>query len=60
MQIIYDWGDNWQFNVTLSKIMDGNDEYDFNVISSKGYGIIDDCGGICGLSDIFKQKGSNK
>ncbi len=53
LKIIYDFGDNWQFNVTLSKIINSYDEIDFEVLSGKGYGIIDDCGGIFGLYNIF-------
>lgn len=53
LKIVYDWSDNWQFNLTLSKIIDGNNENDFEVLSGKGYGIVDDCGGIWGLSKIF-------
>ena len=46
LKIIYDFGDNWQFNLTLSKIIDSNDCIDFEVLSGKGCGIIDDCGGV--------------
>ena len=52
-KIIYDFGDNWQFNLTLSKIINSCDEIEFEVLSGKGYGIIDDCGGIYGLYNIF-------
>ncbi len=53
LKIIYDFGDNWQFNLTLCKIMDSSDETEFEVLSGKGYGIIDDCGGIFELCNIF-------
>lgn len=53
LKIIYDLGDNWQFNLTLSKITDDYDNIEFEVLSGKGYGIIDDCGGTYGLYDIF-------
>lgn len=53
LKIIYDWGDSWCFNLTLSKIIDVNNEKDFEVLSGKGYGIIDDCGGTYGLYEIF-------
>ena len=52
-KIIYDFGDNWIFNLTLTKTIDNYMEEDFEVISGKGYGIIDDCGGSWGLSNIF-------
>ncbi len=55
LKIIYDWGDNWLFNLTLSKIIPIDDygDEDFQVISGKGYGIIDDAGGVWRLRDIF-------
>ncbi len=49
--VIYDYGDNWCFKVSVSKIIDGYSE--MKVISGKGYGIVDDCGGVWGLYDIF-------
>lgn len=36
----YDFGDNWKFNV---KILDG-----------ENLGILEDCGGVCGLEHIVK------
>ena len=56
LKVIYDFGDNWIFNVTVSKIIDGYGEENSEVISGKGYGIIDDCGGTWGLDDIFSGK----
>ena len=55
-KIIYDWGDHWIFNLTLSKIMNEYGDKDFEIISGKGYGIIDDVGGIWGLEDVFAGK----
>ena len=55
-KIIYDFGDNWIFNLTLSKIIDEYGNENFEVISGKGYGIIDDVGGVWGLEDIFDGK----
>lgn len=56
LKIIYDFGDNWQFNLMLSKIINSSDETEFEVLSGKGYGIIDDCGGVYELWDIFDGK----
>lgn len=53
LKIIYDWGDNWNFNITLSKITEGHSKNNFEVLSGKGYGIIDDCGGVWELEKIF-------
>ena len=55
-KIVYDMGDNWIFNLTLSKIIDEYRDNEFEVISGKGYGIIDDVGGIWGLEDVFSGK----
>ena len=49
--VIYDFGDDWRFKVTISKIVDGYSKTE--VLSGKGYGIVDDCGGVYGLYDIF-------
>ena len=51
LYVIYDFGDNWSFKVTISKIVDGYSKTE--VLSGKGYGIVDDCGGVYGLDDIF-------
>lgn len=56
IKIIYDWGDNWLFNVTLSKVIDDYGEKDFEVLSGKGCGIMDDCGGIWRLDDLINDK----
>lgn len=53
LKVVYDFGDNWEFNITVSKIEDNYGNKHFEVLSGKGYGIIDDCGGPWGLSDIF-------
>lgn len=56
LKVVYDMGDNWVFNITISKIIEGyGDKRKFEVLSGKGYGIIEDCGGIDGLYDIFNK-----
>ena len=52
-KLLYDLGDNWQFNITTSKIYKGHKEKSIEVLSGKGYGIIEDCGGPLGLQFIF-------
>lgn len=56
LKLIYDWGDNWNFNLTLSKIVDGYVSNDFEVLSGLGYGIVDDCGGVYFLKNILSGK----
>ena len=52
-EVLYDLGDNWEFMVTISNITDGLLEKNFEVIKAKGKGIVDDCGGVWGLSDLI-------
>lgn len=52
-KVIYDWGDNWIFEITIGKIEDGLNIHDFEVVSGCGYGIIDDCGGSWELEEVF-------
>lgn len=59
LKVIYDFGDNWIFNIQVSKIIDGYGPKRFMVLSGKGYGIIDDCGGAYCLSEIFNGKSEN-
>lgn len=48
----YDFGDSWDFKIKLEKII--NEPRSLEVIGGAGYGIIEDCGGVCGLEDIVK------
>jgi hypothetical protein len=50
----YDFGDGWQFNITLEKIVD---RIAASIIEDgEGYGVIEDCGGVYGLKDALKGK----
>ena len=53
LKLYYDFGDGWIFNITVSKINNGYNKKTFEVISGKGYGIIEDCGGNWGLYQAF-------
>lgn len=50
----YDFGDDWQFLIKLEKIIDiadlANKEMP-RVLKGKGYGIVEDCGGVYGLDN---------
>lgn len=52
-KVIYDYGDNWEFNVKVVKIIDGYNEKEFEVLEGIGYGIVEDCGGKQGLCNVF-------
>jgi hypothetical protein len=62
----YDFGDDWKISIKLKKIFDIKNykKSKFpHVISGSGYGIIEDCGGVWGLSDIvqaFEEKAGEK
>lgn len=53
LKLKYDFGDNWEFIIKISSIEnieESNDLPLFKVIKGKGLGIIEDCGGLWGLS----------
>ena len=58
----YDFGDSWEIIITLEEIITDSDipvKELPRVLKGKGYGIIDDCGGVPGLERIaeaFKRK----
>lgn len=58
-KIIYDFGDNWVFNVTVSKVINDYGDKRMYVISGKGYGVIDDYGGIYGLYEIYNKENND-
>lgn len=55
-KVVYDYGDNWQFNIRISKIENGYNEKEFIIVKGTGYGIVEDCGGIYGLYNVFTGK----
>jgi len=58
----YDFGDDWRVVVTLEKELDDlalSPKELPRVLEGKGFGIVEDCGGIYGLADLaqaFKEK----
>ncbi len=62
MTMTYDYGDGWEFLLTLEKVYEDKDlpgKELPRVLDGTGYGIIEDCGGPCGLEEIakaFKKK----
>lgn len=63
MVFTYDFGDNWEVRIVLQDIFDDKDVPGKDlprVIAGKGYGIIENCGGVGGLEVLdkaFKTKG---
>lgn len=53
--ITYDFGDNWEFEITIKKIIDEKPSKHPVILSGKGYGIIEDIGGIWELTDYYND-----
>lgn len=49
----YDYGDGWEFEITIKNISKNDAPAHPQVISGKGYGIIDSIGGPYGLQEYF-------
>lgn len=64
MELWYDFGDDWIVKIKLIDIQDVEETTKLPyVIKGKGFGIVEDCGGIFGLTDIinaFKSKTSRE
>lgn len=64
IELWYDFGDDWFIDIKLKNIFDANDSNLLPTVKDgEGFGIIEDCGGVCGLNDIikvFKSKTSKK
>ena len=50
----YDFGDNWEFKITLEKIIEDSVQTESEILEGKGYGIIEDCGGTGSLENLRK------
>ena len=55
-KVIYDYGDNWVFNVRVSKVLEDYGSKRCYVVNGKGYGIVEDCGGEYYLDRIFNDE----
>lgn len=53
MELVYDFGDNWVFKINVSKVYDGHNNKNIELIDGIGCGIEEDCGGIWGLEDLI-------
>ncbi|MCL2866439.1 MAG: plasmid pRiA4b ORF-3 family protein [Clostridia bacterium] len=62
LNVWYDFGDDWRVTVKLEEIKDGSDMSEKElprVLEGKGFGIVEDCGGVWGLEELaeaFKEK----
>lgn len=55
-KVIYDFGDNWEFNVKISKVYPEYHIKEFEVLSGTGCGILEDCGGVYNLYEAFNDE----
>lgn len=53
LELIYDFGDNWVFKISVSKVMPGHNEKNIELVAGIGKGIEEDCGGNWGLEDLI-------
>lgn len=66
LSLVYDFGDNWWVDITLERVFkDDNLSGRLlpRVLEGEGYGIVEDCGGVGGLSRLakaFKKKKGNE
>ena len=51
-KFVYDFGDNWEFKLKLEKTDIQSADRKPHVLEGEGLGIIEDCGGIGGLTEI--------
>lgn len=51
----YDYGDSWEFNVTVGKTVANYDGYQPIVVGAHGYGIIEGIGGVSGLETYYRD-----
>ena len=54
--MIYDFGDNWVFRITVAKVVTGHNNKNIELIDGIGKGIEEDCGGTWGLIDLINDK----
>ena len=54
----YDFGDDWIFQITINKVLDEHNDKDITIIDGIGKGIVEDCGGVYGLSYLINSKSS--
>lgn len=59
LELIYDFGDNWIFKISVVKIISGHNYKNIELIDGIGKGIEEDCGGTWGLIDLINDKNNS-
>lgn len=56
LELIYDFGDNWIFKISVAKVISGHNNKNIELVDVLGKGIEEDCGGTWGLIDLINDK----
>lgn len=56
LELIYDFGDNWIFKITVAKVIVGHNQKNVELIDGIGKGIEEDCGGVWKLINLINDK----
>ena len=59
LELIYDFGDNWIFKISVAKVISGHNDKNIELIDGIGKGIEEDCGGTWGLIDLINDKNNS-
>ena len=59
LELIYDFGDNLIFKISVVKIISGHNDKNIELIDGIGKGIEEDCGGTWGLIDLINDKNNS-
>lgn len=60
MLLRYDTGDGWEFKIQVMKISEEYKDKNVTILSGKGKGIIEDCGGLWGLLQFINKTVSSE
>lgn len=56
LTLFYDFGDGWEFLITVKKVIDDNYPKRITLLDGSGCGICEDCGGVWGLEDLIENE----
>ena len=56
LTLYYDFGDGWEFLITVKKVIDDNYPKRIILLDGSGCGICEDCGGVWGLEDLIENE----
>ena len=56
LTLFYDFGDGWEFLITVKKVIDDNYPKRIILLDGSGCGICEDCGGVWGLEDLIENE----